>query len=151
MEVDANLAPSVSGRGGNPSPGGTSPIFALGSPSSSAPYSGGAPDDVDVAIGIFEQNVKFMTFFYQHLTASPPHGPFRYYAAITLVERAKERFGRRRGLRGGASSHSQVLTVLTVRNVLALIERKYNTRHLSSWPLLYVPAEVHATDLQREG
>lgn len=44
------------------------------------------------AVELLERDVKFMTFFYQHLTCCPPHGPFRLYSAITFVERARRRF-----------------------------------------------------------
>ncbi|CCW64668.1 unnamed protein product [Phytomonas sp. EM1] len=184
MEADANLAQSMGSRSENSMSGVDSPMFDVSSTSPPArypSYSDSTQDDVAVAIEILERHVEFMTFFYQHVTTSPPHGPFRYYTAITLVERAKKRFGKRRSLaddphRAGATTaesrdgvlpeakgpaqgsgdvgptfhhHRRVLEVLSVRNILALIERKYNTRHLGSWPLLYVPAEVHATDLQR--
>ncbi|KPI84971.1 hypothetical protein ABL78_5986 [Leptomonas seymouri] len=42
---------------------------------------------------------------------------------------------------------SAVLLALTIPNVLALIDKRYDTRHLSSWPLLYVPAEIRGADV----
>lgn len=42
---------------------------------------------------------------------------------------------------------SEVLRALSIPNVLALIDKRYDTRHLSSWPLLYVPAEIRGADV----
>ncbi|KAK7196063.1 hypothetical protein NESM_000540400 [Novymonas esmeraldas] len=126
----------------------------------------GATAAEDAAVGSvedLESSVDFMALFYCHLTSCPPHGPFRYYAAMTLVARARRRFGAPcsgdRGAEGssgyaswsveamGADGTVAVLRALTVPNVLSLIERRYNTSHLSSWPLLYVPAEIRGTDV----
>lgn len=46
-----------------------------------------------------------------------------------------------------ADGAQAVLRALTIPNVLALIDRRYDTRHLSSWPLLYVPAEIRGSDV----
>eukprot|EP00796_Vickermania_ingenoplastis_P006955 gene6955-4921_t len=35
----------------------------------------------------------FMGFFYQHIAACPPRGPFRHYSALTLLSRARHRYG----------------------------------------------------------
>ncbi|KAG5482564.1 hypothetical protein CUR178_05706 [Leishmania enriettii] len=119
-------------------------------------------------VQVLESSVDFMSLFYCHLTACPPHGPFVYYTAMTLVRRAKRRYG----ASGGASSNSSatdadvcsgyasciidamgvdgaaaVLRALTIPNVMVLIEKRYDTSHLSNWPLLYVPAEVRGTDV----
>ncbi|KAL7700775.1 hypothetical protein N2W54_000733 [Lotmaria passim] len=140
--------------------------------------------DVDLdALQVLESNVDFMSLFYCHLAACPPHGSFAYYSAMTLVERAKRRYSAAAAaapsshaesneiaasvsVSGGASTAagasaplppgvypvdgagaSAVLCALSIPNVLALIDKRYDTRHLSSWPLLYVPAEIRGADV----
>lgn len=128
----------------------------------------GGAEGVDAAgVQVLESSVDFMALLYCHLTACPPHGPFVYYAALTLVERARRRY--EAAAPGGAdiaaasspeatfaSSGVQamgvdgvaaVLRALTIPNVVALIEKRYDTTHLSSWPLLYVPAEIRGADV----
>lgn len=43
----------------------------------------------------------------------------------------------------------KLCSCITIRNVLALIDKHFNTRHLNSWALLYVPAEIHLCDVER--
>ncbi|CAJ1007100.1 hypothetical protein Q4I28_002414 [Leishmania naiffi] len=127
----------------------------------------GGGGDVDMAgVQVLESSVDFLSLFYCHLTACPPHGPFVYYTAMTLLRRAKRRYGERGGTSGSAADAdigsayaswgidamgpdgvSAVLRALTIPNVIALIEKRYDTSHLSSWPLLYVPAEIRAADV----
>lgn len=178
----------------NPSVGSSPPTSptSLGSPTfvspTAAPYVATAVDPA--VLDLFERHVDFMTFLFQHVTACPPHGPFRYYSALAFVERARHRYGAapqvtstttlpvavpplvsraspspamgRAPLGGGwagagslprlppagrAAAPEALVKAITVENVLALMERKFNTNHLSSWPLLYVPAEIHASDV----
>lgn len=106
---------------------------------------------------VLESHVDFMSLFYRHMTACPPHGPFLYYCAMTLVERARYRYSCRlpvlaeqqQSALPGSEEHAMtgLLAALTIPNVLHLIEQRYQTAHLSSWPLLYVPAEVRAADV----
>ncbi|KPA77993.1 hypothetical protein ABB37_06758 [Leptomonas pyrrhocoris] len=134
--------------------------------------------DADAAaLRILESNVDFMSLLYCHLAACPPHGPFVYYSAMTLVERAKRRYIAAAAVAAGANMNetpskgvsdaassttsstqpgiypmdgegaSVLLRALTIPNVLALIDKRYDTRHLSGWPLLYVPAEIRAADV----
>ncbi|KAG5482040.1 hypothetical protein LSCM1_05755 [Leishmania martiniquensis] len=125
--------------------------------------------DVDMAgVQVLESSVDFMSLFYCHLTACPPHGPFVYYTVMTLVRRAKRRYGAigdpsssnrvadadvSSGYASwsidamGADGAAAVLRALTIPNVMALIEKRYDTSHLSSWPLLYVPAEIRGADV----
>lgn len=157
----------TSGRG---SSGPTTPTAGTeGAPSA---YFAVHPSDdaaTAAAVDVLERHVELMTLFYQHLTACPPHGPFRYYGAITFVERARRRLfplgegdatargggdatgsssGRVDGSSPEVTPNSEELNkALTVSSVLALMERKYNTAHLAGWPLMYVPAEIHAADV----
>ncbi|AYU77695.1 hypothetical protein conserved [Leishmania donovani] len=121
--------------------------------------------DVDMAgVQVLESSVDFMSLFYCHLTSCPPHGPFVYYAAMTLLRRAKRRYGASgsNSVTGadvcsayaswsndamGSDGAAAVLRALTIPNVMALIEKRYDTSHLSNWPLLYVPAEIRSADV----
>lgn len=183
----------------------------------------------DDALQLLERHVEVMTLLFQHITTCPPHGPFRYYSAMTFLQRARCYFGHTatneqggteltaRNVNGvsddaahkssggngavseprpvhppqvpsatqlvardvGQTTHAaalaeqtsscnddvlhaitpycaapeHVLAALTMPNILALMERYYNTRHLCAWPLLYVPAEIHlddVTELERQ-
>ncbi|KAG5508819.1 hypothetical protein JKF63_05321 [Porcisia hertigi] len=142
-------------------------MATFGHEAAAAAAGGGGDSDV-AGVHILESSVDFMSLFYCHLTVCPPHGPFVYYTAMTLVRRAMQRYG----AGGGASSPGSdasadvyssngswssdvmgtggaaaVLRALTIPNVIALIEKRYDTSHLASWPLLYVPAEIRAADV----
>ncbi|GET87471.1 hypothetical protein, conserved [Leishmania tarentolae] len=121
--------------------------------------------DADMAgVQVLESSVDFMSLFYCHLTSCPPHGPFAYYAAMTLVRRAERRYGTSGSSSAtgadicdtyaswgnaamGADGAAALLGALTIPNVMMLIEKRYDTSHLSNWPLLYVPAEIRSGDV----
>ncbi|EAN87101.1 hypothetical protein C3747_6g2242c [Trypanosoma cruzi] len=96
----------------------------------------------EVAAALIEANSELMTLFFRHIAVCPPHGPFKYYSAITFTERV------RRWIAANGSERNVVtLQGLTPTAVLHLMEKYYNTNHLRSWPLLYVPAEIRLKDV----
>lgn len=71
-------------------------------------------------------------------TATPSSSSLPSAIATTTTTEAAGQTCRRRRL---------VLAALTTHNALALMERRFNTRHLCGWPLMYVPAEVHTAEV----
>ncbi|ORC89897.1 uncharacterized protein TM35_000101650 [Trypanosoma theileri] len=98
--------------------------------------------DTIAAIAQLEANSELMTLFFRHIAVCPPHGPFKYYSALTFAER----------VRAWLAVHASdvdppIMEDLTPTAVLHLMEKYYNTQHLRSWPLLYVPAEIRLKDV----
>lgn len=115
----------------------------------------------------------FMCFFYQHVAQCPPHGPFRHYAALTFLMRARERYGPKglesskvlNGSRGQlsvlsaregrdnegeyfASLHAkEFFASIHLESIMMLINSRFSTSHLANWPLYYVPAVVSSADV----
>ncbi|KEG08568.1 hypothetical protein DQ04_06901030 [Trypanosoma grayi] len=95
------------------------------------------------AAALLEANSELMTLFFRHIAVCPPHGPFKYYSALTFTERV-----RRWSAAHASTAESVAMDALTPTAVLQLMERYYNTQHLCSWPLLYVPAEIRLKDVE---
>ncbi|RNF05383.1 uncharacterized protein Tco025E_07843 [Trypanosoma conorhini] len=96
----------------------------------------------ETAAAFVEANGELMTLFFRHITVCPPHGPFKYYSALTFTARV-----RRWLVANSSDANAATMKELTPTAVLQLMEKYYNTQHLRSWPLLYVPAEVRLKDV----
>lgn len=94
------------------------------------------------AAALLEADSELMTLFFRHIAVCPPHGPFKYYSAITFTERVRHWIAA-----NSLYAHSASMKALTPTAVLQLMEKYYNTQHLRSWPLLYVPAEIRLKDV----
>lgn len=60
--------------------------------SSSLPFSDSSVS-LEAALYHLSSCPDFMAFFYRHISCCTPRGPFRYYAALTFVVRARQRYG----------------------------------------------------------
>ncbi|RNE97551.1 hypothetical protein TraAM80_09397 [Trypanosoma rangeli] len=96
----------------------------------------------EMAAALLEANGELMTLFFRHIAVCPPHGPFKYYSALTLTERVRHWLAA-----NSLDENAAAIKELTPTAVLQLMEKYYNTQHLRSWPLLYVPAEVRLKDV----
>nr|CCC92294.1 conserved hypothetical protein [Trypanosoma congolense IL3000] len=102
----------------------------------------GGPVQLSPAVALIEAHSELMTLFFRHISACPPHGPFRHYSALTFTERVRHWIQR-----NAPDREAELRDVITPTAVLQLMEKYYDTRHLQSWPLLYVPAQVNVRDV----
>lgn len=182
-------APSGQGLYGASSPvqaGAGAMAMTPGVNTNTFPYQPGSahavsPDSMSLEEALYHLSScsDFMAFLFRHISCCTPRGPFRYYAALTFVVRARQRYGPS-GLGSdhgamtlstssgkasdGASNENAappgpprfanenaaaLYAAISVRSVLALMEQKFSTDHLENWPLFYVPCEVHVRDVER--
>ncbi|AAZ13296.1 uncharacterized protein TEOVI_000617400 [Trypanosoma equiperdum] len=97
---------------------------------------------VDSAVALIESDSELMALFFRHISACPPHGPFKHYSALTFTERVRHWFPTHAPARA-----AEMGDAITPAVVLQLMEKYYDTKHLRSWPLLYVPAQIHLKDV----
>lgn len=107
-------------------------------------------EEVQGAMELLERHSDFMNFFFQHICACPPHGPFRHYCVLTFIERAKHRYDSTNSgtvLSTMDESSDAITSHLFPQAVSGLIDKYYTSAHLRDWPLLYVPGEVRLADV----
>ncbi|KAG8346303.1 hypothetical protein ERJ75_001227900 [Trypanosoma vivax] len=101
-------------------------------------------DDVRASVALMEGDSELMTLFFQHISVCPPHGPFEHYSALTFTQRVARWL--QQG--GAAGRNDELQRAVTPTAVLQLIGKYYNTEHLKSWPLLYVPSQICVKDVE---
>ncbi|EPY40353.1 hypothetical protein AGDE_03575 [Angomonas deanei] len=99
----------------------------------------------EAEIDLLENDPVFMALFYRHVAHCPPHGPFRSYSAITLVERARRE--KHTFLSNNNNNEEKDFSYLNCANVLTMMERYYNMKHLAAWPIFYVPCRITSSDV----